>query len=213
MLPIWVVLLVSSPAFANSYQHLSWWLVLLLSATVVLLALGLWRIGQQRRRLLRLMGLSHSADAITGLSGRAILDDRLSQAIGRHQRQQQHLAVLSIRLLPLSLRESHRHDANAAELAGAWRRSLRRSDTVARWHSNEFVVLLEQLQQPDAAFAVANNLIAIAETYGFGNGKQRVHIGIALFPNHGVEGVELLRQAQASSRQAELRGCNGYAIA
>jgi diguanylate cyclase (GGDEF)-like protein/PAS domain S-box-containing protein len=101
--------------------------------------------------------LSHRAlhDPLTGLPNRALLVDRLSQAMDRLQRRRGWVAVLLLDLdLFKDINDTHGHTVGDAVLMAVGRRltSLARDeDTVARLGGDEFVVVCQDL--PEAAEA------------------------------------------------------------
>ncbi|WP_298442894.1 diguanylate cyclase [uncultured Ferrimonas sp.] len=193
-----------------------WLLAALLVGVCVVLWLALRRSKQKRRQLLRMMDNDLRLDAITELPTRAPFDDRLTLAVNRHQRQQSQFALLHIRIEPSSLFEQDSADDLLQQLCGTWLQSLRRSDTLARWDLNEFVVLLESLEQVDGATAVARNLINQGEECASKRAaatELNLHIGIAIFPNHGADGISLLQAATESGYKAAEKGSSGYQVA
>ena len=75
---------------------------------------------------------------------------------------------------------------------------VRASDTVARMSGDEFVVLLESSHPPEGNGVVAHK-ISEAFDAPFDIDGQRLHIrpslGVALYPEHGTDGQQLLRHA------------------
>ncbi|MET1036859.1 MAG: PAS domain S-box protein, partial [Aeromicrobium sp.] len=95
--------------------------------------------------------LQHRAlhDALTGLPNRALLNDRLSMALSRHEQDtdQSGVVVLSLDLDGFSLiNDVHGHefgDMMLVEVAHRLRDASRPADTVARVGGNEFVIVAE----------------------------------------------------------------------
>lgn len=94
---------------------------------------------QLRRQALR--------DPVTGLVDRPLFQDRLEQAILRARRRSATLAVLTIELEPAGEGGGTRlDDAVVEEMAGRLEGCVREEDTLGRWESDTFVVLLEELE-------------------------------------------------------------------
>lgn len=93
--------------------------------------------------------LEHMAthDSLTGLPNRALLDDRLAQALARARREHRSVAVAFCDLDHFkALNDTFGHVAGDRVLIEVARRlasSVRASDTVARMHGDEFVVVID----------------------------------------------------------------------
>lgn len=100
--------------------------------------------------------LAHQAthDPLTGLPNRILLDDRLSQAIARLERDPHPLAVLYIDLddfKPVNDRLGHAvGDQVLIEMSRRLRAITRSADTVARLGGDEFAVMCEQTDLDEA---------------------------------------------------------------
>src|SRR5579884_1017063 len=107
--------------------------------------------------------LSHQAlhDPLTGLPNRVLLADRVGQAVARCRRDGTAVAVLFVGVDRFKiLNDSQGHAAGDAVLmavAARLRAALRPSDTVARFGSDEFVVICD-VARPDEAAAVADRI-------------------------------------------------------
>mgnify|MGYP003344190973 FL=1 len=94
-------------------------------------------------------------------------------------------------------------DISAAERI---QHTLRESDTVARIGGDEFVVLLPVVDGPDIARHVAGKIHRTLVTpFVVGELTLQVScsIGIALFPDHGLEEIELAKQADIAMYRAK----------
>jgi len=160
-------------------------------------------------------------DVLTDLPNRALLTDRLRQALAQARRDRGELAVLFIdldRLKPVN--DTFGHDvgdlllqAVANRLRGAM---TRQSDTVSRVGGDEFVILLQRINTAHDAAAVAKKVLqALSESFVV-NYQHTIDIsasiGIAIFPQHGDEVDQLLRHADAAMYAAKNAGRNGYAF-
>ncbi len=101
-------------------------------------------------------------DELTGLPGRAILDDRMRVTLAHVAREGRRVAVILVDVDSLKdVNDSHGHgvgDAVLRNLANRLSRCVRASDTVARLGGDEFVVLLDGLDEHDTAWQVAERL-------------------------------------------------------
>jgi diguanylate cyclase len=154
-------------------------------------------------------------DPLTGLPNRALLDDRLDQAIAHAHRAQGQFAVLLVDLDRFKLiNDSLGHRAGdelLKEVAHRLTGVLRDSDTLARLGGDEFVVVTSSLENPESAQQVAGRMIAALEPSVRLLGVD-VHtypsIGIAHYPENGTAAQTLLAHADAAMYCAKERGGN-----
>jgi diguanylate cyclase (GGDEF)-like protein len=149
-------------------------------------------------------------DRLTGLANRWLLEERLAHAIARSRRS--HGALLFIDLDQFkSINDRHGHEVGDRMLVVVGerlRRSVRASDTVARWGGDEFAVLLEGIEHRDLAHAKGRELLRrLAEPCdALGpSGGLRASVGVALFPQDGEDAGALLAQADRRMYRAKGR--------
>ena len=159
-------------------------------------------------------------DVLTDLPNRALLTDRLFQALARARRDMGSLAVVFLdldRLKPVNDTLGHDiGDLLLKEVANRLRQVMtRKSDTVARLGGDEFVVLLPRINKDQDAVSVAENILHTLNQ-PFSIEQHAIHIsasiGIAIYPQHGDEVNQLLRHADAAMYCAKHAGRNGYRI-
>jgi diguanylate cyclase (GGDEF)-like protein len=158
--------------------------------------------------------LRHQAlhDALTSLPNRALFNDRLNQALAMAGRSGVSLAVLLMDLD--SFKEvndtlgHHCGDALLEDLGHRLETCVRAGDTVARLGGDEFGFLLLDVSAPGAAEVVDRIRLALAEPFRLNGLTLQVEasIGIALFPDHGESGDELLRRADVAMYVAKRSG-------
>jgi len=145
--------------------------------------------------------LKHPAlhDPLTGLPNRALMRDRVLQAIKRSTRRDESVyAVAFVDLDKFKLvNDTLGHDSGDALLVEAGRRihdSLRQHDTVARFGGDEFVIFLEDLTAPAEAvrilgrirrllatpFDIKGHVVSVTGSFGvvFGSGGQGTPEGL-----------------------------------
>lgn len=151
-------------------------------------------------------------DALTELPNRSLLTDRIEQCIARALRQQVAFAVLYLDLRGLRQINS-RYGYNAGdevlrEVSRRMRATIRRSDTVARIGGDEFVVLLEGVQNAINATRVAEKIRQSVEQPIEWNEETLqigISIGISLFPDHAAKATDLLQIAERAMYAARRR--------
>ena len=156
-------------------------------------------------------------DVLTDLPNRTLVQDRVVQAVAHAQRTGQTLAVLFIDLDNFkSINDSMGHAAGdevLVEAARRLRRELRAEDTMGRFGGDEFIALLPSLQVASDAGAVADKLISglcLPMQIGQQELSLTCSIGIALFPDDGVDEGTLTRNADAAMYHAKETGRNTF---
>ncbi|MGQ0652342.1 MAG: EAL domain-containing protein [Betaproteobacteria bacterium] len=183
-----------------------------LEAAASVLSAGLQRVESEAR-----LAFLAQFDVLTGLPNRALLADRLSQAIVQAQRHARPLGVLFIDLDDFkSVNDTLGHaggDELLKETARRLQSAVRQGDTVARISGDEFAVILADLAQPDHAAHVARKIIErLAEPVEIRGQEAFVtaSIGIAAFPGDGTDAETLLGAADAAMYRAKQSGRNAY---
>ena len=159
--------------------------------------------------------LQHQAfhDPLTGLPNRALLNDRLTQAIAQAQRTARRVAVLFLdldRFKPINDLHGHENgDRVLKEVARRFSAPLRSADTLARLGGDEFVAVIPQIENPAGIVAVIDKLQAALHA-PFSIDGQPVHLGVsvgcAVFPEDGLSPEALLESADAAMYQHKHRG-------
>lgn len=166
--------------------------------------------------------LQHIAlyDQLTSLPNRELLQDRLRTALARVRRDQGWLSLLYLDLDHFKqVNDTLGHAAGDLLLQMAAHRikqCVRESDTVARIGGDEFVVLLESIQAPEHAWAVAEEIRAALDLpFDLLDREMRVgpSIGLALYPQHGDGEKQLLQRADAAMYYAKRHGGNRIQLA
>jgi diguanylate cyclase (GGDEF)-like protein/PAS domain S-box-containing protein len=157
-------------------------------------------------------------DALTRLPNRALLKDRLSQALLYAQRYDRWVTVVFVDLDNFKIvNDSLGHNAGDELLKTVASRMVdcvRASDTVVRLGGDEFVILL--LDQPKSADVISQTVqklrAAIAVPVNVGGHDLRVtsSMGIANYPNDGVDAEELMANADAAMYRAKEIGRDNF---
>ncbi len=150
--------------------------------------------------------LEHMAmhDALTGLPNRALLLDRLQQAIFVGQREERSVALLMMDLDRFKeINDTLGHhigDLVLKEVGDRLEKVLRRSDTFARLGGDEFAVVLPAADIKHAREAADKLLTAIKEPFRIEENNLYVgaSIGIVFFPDHGNNASTLLQRADVA---------------
>lgn len=159
-------------------------------------------------------------DALTGLPNRTLLSDRLNQVLLHAQRYQRGVTVVFIDLDNFKLiNDSLGHRAGDGLLkivADRMVRCVRRTDTVVRLGGDEFVVVLfdQAPQGADITVTIEKIRDAIREPVKLNDQNFQVtcSMGLASYPNDGLDADTLLMNADAAMYRAKEMGRNNYQL-
>jgi diguanylate cyclase (GGDEF)-like protein len=158
-----------------------------------------------------------SFDTLTELPNRRLLQDRLVQGLLRAERRKVSMAVMFVDLDGFKgVNDTLGHDVGDLLLREVARRlstCIRASDTIGRIGGDEFAVILEDALLPGDAEQIGERIVA-AFTAPFMLKGQLVRtsasIGIAIYPQDGVDGESLLKNADVAMYKAKRKGCNRF---
>ena len=141
-------------------------------------------------------------DGLTGLPNRTMLRDRTDQAIHQADRELVPAALLLVdldRFKEVNDTLGHHYgDRLLVQVGQRLRATLRAVDTVARLGGDEFAVLLPRIETAEGATTVARKLqAALEEPFLLEDLALDVEasIGVAIYPQHGIDTDELLQHA------------------
>ena len=166
------------------------------------------RLTAKLRRLTReLTQVRHlgSHDSLTGLPNRALLSDRLHQAMAQCARNHRQLALLLIDLDGFkAVNDRLGHAAGDQLLRQVAKRlsgCIRSCDTACRYGGDEFLIMLPETEGPAAVEAVAQKIRAhLFAAYALDKGtvSMTASIGIAIYGAGGRNCSDLIDQADAA---------------
>ena len=167
----------------------------------------------------RQIALEHQAlhDTLTGLPNRALLQDRLEQAIHAAHRNDKPVSLMLLDLDRFKeINDTLGHQVGDQVLRQIGRRlhdCMRDSDTVARLGGDEFAILSVDCDQQGALVFVQRVMDALQREVNIEQRRLFVgaSIGIALYPGHGEDADTLTRHADIAMYSAK-RGNRDYAI-
>jgi len=163
-------------------------------------------------------------DGLTGLANRLLFVDRLDTAIQRTVRGGKHFALLYIDIDGFKpVNDNHGHaigDDLLKQIASRLRDGVRGSDTVARLGGDEFAIILEEANDLTEAHLVG---IQLCQRLGLPFTVERegkpvqlrvgASIGLAMFPDHGMQRDALLSAADEAMYRAKRSGKSQCLIA
>jgi diguanylate cyclase (GGDEF)-like protein/PAS domain S-box-containing protein len=164
----------------------------------------------------RLQYLAHH-DTLTELPNRALLLDRLKQALARARWHRRLVGVLFVDLDRFKvINDTLGHDAGdrlLQTLGERFRSAVRERDTVARLGGDEFAILLDEIASANDIAGVAKKVLAALAPPFVVEGRElfvTASIGVALYPDDGADSSTLLKHADIAMYRAKDLGRNNY---
>ncbi len=158
-------------------------------------------------------------DALTGLPNRRLFNERIQLEISRSQRNDQKIGIMMFDLDHLkTINDSYGHNVGDLLLQAVAQRLLgllRKSDTVARMGGDEFLLILPEMNQREDAILTAERILsALSTPFHLDSYEVRIttSIGIAFFPDDGVDANSLIKKADISMYKAKEKGGNVYHV-
>ena len=156
-------------------------------------------------------------DQLTGLANRTLFTDRLKQAIELSKRNERFLAVVFMDLDGFKMVNDTMGHSGGDELlkkfAEKLKKILRKADTVARFGGDEFLMLVNNVEDLDSIKNVANKIMdnfkepaIINEHEFFITGSA----GVAVYPVDGEDAETLIKNADIAMYRAKAGGKNRY---
>ena len=188
-----------------------------LAQDVALKVIGLERTIEERVQ--ELLKVSHllQYDALTELPNSTLLGDRLTQAIALGRRHDTQLAVIFIGLDRFKRINNALGYPVGDEVLKHVSQSLvaavRESDSVFRYGSDEFVIVLNDIQHPRQTQHVAQKLLkAINITRHIASHDLSVtaSLGISIYPNDSGTAVELIKHAETAMHASKEHGPDDF---
>ncbi|MGE7665791.1 diguanylate cyclase domain-containing protein [Ureibacillus composti] len=157
-------------------------------------------------------------DELTGLPNRRAIMDQLSHLMKTSKMQQTKIGVMFIDLDGFKqVNDSLGHDGGdilLKQVSKLFKKCVAEKGIVARLGGDEFLVLFDQINDQDCIMAAEKMIESLnSPIIIFGKRAQVTpSIGIALYPQHGHEATELIKNADMAMYQAKQRGKNNYQI-
>ena len=159
-------------------------------------------------------------DVLTGLPNRLLFRDRIGVALAHARRARRAVAVMFLDLDQFKLvNDTLGHTVGDGLLQAAAERlvsCVRGDDTVARMGGDEFTILLSDIPDTRGAATVAQKVLdSISEPIDVDGHELFVttSIGIAIFPDDGMDAETLLKNADRAMYRAKEAGRNNYQFA
>lgn len=164
----------------------------------------------------KLQYLAHY-DPLTNIPNRLLTMERLTQALLRGKRHNERIGVLFIDLDRFKwVNDTLGHDIGDQLLQAVTQRMqscLRADDTIGRLGGDEFLAILDPVENEQSAAIVASklaNAVSMPVTLGLHSIEISCSIGVSFFPDDGQQSDILVRAADTAMYAAKERGRNCY---
>ena len=160
-------------------------------------------------------------DGLTGLYNRRYFEEAAERELSRAKRYQRPLVFMVLDVDHFKrFNDTHGHDAGDAllrEVGKLLRSSVRQSDVACRYGGEEFVLIMPESSSAEA-LRRADQIRESFHRLGLSHqgkllGSVTVSIGIAAYPDHGVERDIIVRSADAALYRAKREGRDRALIA
>jgi len=158
-------------------------------------------------------------DSLTDLPNRTLFSDRLQQALSIAKRDKTRMALMFLDLdkfKPINDDLGHHvGDLLLQEAANRMQDCVRESDTVARIGGDEFVVLLPVIDDAQDALLVAEKIrLALNQPFALVGKSLNISssTGIVVYPDHGTDETQLVKNADIAMYYAKLNGRNNVML-
>ncbi|MEX0604048.1 MAG: diguanylate cyclase [Marinobacter sp.] len=158
-------------------------------------------------------------DQLTELPNRALFLDRLQSSLTRARRDLVPLAVLYLDMDKFKhINDTFGHtigDNLLREVARRLGQCVRESDTVGRMGGDEFAIVLDGIGRPEDVTMVAEKILTVLSAPYVLEGKTLIttpSLGIAVYPEHGRDDLQLVRHADDAMYAAKRKGGKRYSM-
>ncbi|OLF53196.1 putative bifunctional diguanylate cyclase/phosphodiesterase [Pseudomonas chlororaphis] len=156
-------------------------------------------------------------DALTDLPNSTLLGDRLSQYLTQARRHGLQVAVMFIGLDRFKrINNALGHpvgDEMLKHVAQMLATTLRESDSVFRYGSDEFVAILGDIIHPQQTRGIAEKLLAaihVPHTVAGHDLTITASLGISSYPEDGFDAITLIKKAETAMRNIKENGANEF---
>ena len=195
------------------------WLSLMLAVLAWLLSTGRDRAVRMAERMTEELRHMAQHDSLTGLPNRALFSDRLNQELSRARRHEDRFAVMFLDLDNFKpINDSFGHavgDLLLQQVARRLRVAIRESDTIGRIGGDEFVVLMPELAETEAALNVAEKIReALRQPFQVEDHTLLIScsVGIAIYPDDGTDEIALTKSADQAMYRDKASGRDQTAL-
>lgn len=184
---------------------------------LILVYVGLTASALQRVRLIDLTRRAAITDSLTGAYNRRFFDEMLKKQIALAKRRSESLGLVIADLDHFkNINDTYGHmtgDRALQQIASIMKNSIRSSDVLARYGGEEFIIIMPSIDITNT-LKKAESLRQQVESFQFqidsvGRSPQiTISIGVASFPDHGIDYDSLISAADLALYKAKKNGRN-----
>ncbi|MVV52154.1 GGDEF and EAL domain-containing protein [Pseudomonas sp. PB120] len=172
-------------------------------------------------RVHELLKVSHllQYDVLTELPNSTLLGDRLNQSLALSRRHDKQLAVMFLGLDRFKrINNALGHPAGDEILKQVGQNlvaTVRESDSVFRYGSDEFVVILADIRHPQQTRGIAEKLLNAVRAPQHIAGHDlsvTASLGISIYPDDGVDAIDLIKKAETAMRNIKEVGPDDFSF-
>lgn len=172
-------------------------------------------------RVHELLKVSHllQYDVLTELPNSTLLGDRLNQSLALSRRHDKQLAVMFLGLDRFKrINNALGHPAGDEMLKQVSRNlvaTVRESDSVFRYGSDEFVVILADIRHPQQTRGIAEKILTAIRAPQHIAGHDlsvTASLGISIYPDDGFDAIELIKKAETAMRNIKEISHNDFSF-
>ncbi|WP_339522059.1 putative bifunctional diguanylate cyclase/phosphodiesterase [Pseudomonas sp. EL_65y_Pfl2_R96] len=172
-------------------------------------------------RVHELLKVSHllQYDVLTELPNSTLLGDRLNQSLALSRRHDKQLAVMFLGLDRFKRINNALGHPTGDEMLKRVGQSLvanvRASDSVFRYGSDEFVVILADIHHPQQTKSIAEkilNAIRAPQHVAGHDLSVTASLGISIYPDDGFDAIALIKKAETAMRNVKESGPNDFSF-
>jgi diguanylate cyclase (GGDEF)-like protein/PAS domain S-box-containing protein len=182
----------------------------------ITMILGITRDVTQRKENEKRIDYLANFDALTGLPNRTQLDIRIKDLLSLARRHKQEFSIMFLDLDHFKdINDTLGHRIGDELLIHASHRLktiLREEDTLARFGGDEFIILLPNIDMNGVSQVAQKLLDTFKKPFDIDGNELSisVSIGIALYPNDGLDFDTLYKNADTAMYRAKKEGRNGF---
>lgn len=158
-------------------------------------------------------------DPLTNLPNRLLFNDRLDLTIASSRRNNKKFALIILDIDKFKkINDSYGHDVGDQLILHVGKKIeglLRKSDTIARFGGDEFLLLLPEIKDEQDAEKITEKIFRnFQEKLILGDKKLKVTVsmGIAIYPEHGNDTSTIMKNADLALYEVKDMGRNNYKL-